>query len=125
MKSKIYGSTVLRFYSYKKCSTCVKALKFLEKKGVSVQVLDITETPPNKRELNSMLKSYDGDIKKLFNTSGVQYRELMIKDKIAKMTKDQAIDLLSKNGKLVKRPFLLSPKVNLIGFKEEDWKKEI
>lgn len=70
-----------------------------------------------------MLKAYDGDIKKLFNSSGVMYRELKIKDKIKKMTATEAFDLLSKNGKLIKRPFLLTPKGSAVGFKEDEWEK--
>ena len=112
-----------KIYSYKKCSTCVKALKFLDKKKVSVDPIDITENPPTKKELEVMLKSYDGEIKRLFNTSGVAYRELKIKDKIATMTKTEAFKLLSQNGRLVKRPFVLKGAKGLVGFKEEEWKK--
>lgn len=112
----------VKIYSYKKCSTCVKALKFLDKKKVSVDTIDITEKAPSKTELEVMLKNYDGEIKKLFNTSGVAYRELKIKDKIAKMTKAEAFKLLSKNGRLVKRPFVLKGGKGLVGFKEEEWK---
>jgi Spx/MgsR family transcriptional regulator len=111
-----------KFYQYKKCSTCVKASKFLDKKSVDYQSIDITEKPPTKAELEFMIGQYDGEIKKLFNTSGVQYRELKIKDKIGTMTKKQAVDMLSKNGKLVKRPFLIVNKKGLVGFKEDQWK---
>lgn len=116
------GFVANKLYQYKKCSTCVKAVKFLDGKGVKYQSIDITEKPPTKTELKFMLKQYDGELKKLFNTSGVQYRELKIKDKIASMTKEQAIDLLSQNGKLVKRPFFLYEKKGVVGFKEEVWK---
>ncbi len=112
----------LKVYSYKKCSTCQKALKFLEKKKINYNVIEIVDNPPSKLELKKMLKSYNGEIKKLFNTSGVVYREKKIKDKIAKMTQAEAIDLLSSNGKLVKRPFLLAGEKGLVGFKEEEWK---
>ena len=70
-----------------------------------------------------MLRHVDGEVRKLFNTSGVLYRELKIKDKLPKMTDAQAIDLLAKNGKLIKRPFFLTKKgKGAVGFKEEDWK---
>ncbi|MCJ8276535.1 MAG: arsenate reductase family protein [Bdellovibrionales bacterium] len=111
-----------KFYEYKKCSTCVKARKFLEKKTMDYKSIDITEQPPTKKELEFMIDQYDGEIKKLFNTSGVQYRELKIKDKIGTMTKKQAIDLLAKNGKLVKRPFFIHGNKGVVGFKEDAWK---
>lgn len=69
-----------------------------------------------------MLKIYDGDIRKLFNTSGGDYKEMNLKDKLPKMSEAKAIDLLSKNGNLVKRPFLLVGNTGTVGFKEEDWK---
>ena len=70
-----------------------------------------------------MLESYDGEIKKLFNTSGVQYRELNMKEKLPTMNTDEAIELLSQNGKLIKRPFLLKDGKGIVGFKEELWQK--
>ena len=115
----------LKVYSYKKCSTCVKALKFLKAKKMDPDVIDITEQPPTKKELELMLKSYDGELKKLFNTSGVAYRENNIKDKLPTMTKTQALTMLSKNGRLVKRPFILKGQKGLVGFKEDEWKKLI
>jgi arsenate reductase len=110
-----------KVYSYKKCSTCVKALNYLAKQGIEVEVVDITEQPPSKIELEIMLKNYGGELKKLFNTSGVAYRENKIKDKLSTMTEDQALSLLSKNGKLVKRPFVLKGKKGVVGFKEAEW----
>lgn len=112
----------IKFYQYKKCSTCVKASKFLISKKVAFKDIAIVETPPTKTELKTMLKAYEGNIKKLFNTSGVMYRELNMKDKISTMSDTDAIDLLSKNGKLIKRPFLLTLKGSLVGFKEDEWK---
>ena len=111
-----------KVYSYKKCSTCVKALKFLDKKKITPNVIDITEQPPSKAELETMLNNYDGELKRLFNTSGVAYRENNIKDKLPTMTKAQALTMLSKNGKLVKRPFVLKGKKGLVGFKEDECK---
>ena len=112
-----------KLYSYKKCSTCIKAQKFLANQNESVDVVDIVENPPSKKELETMLDCYDGELKKLFNTSGQMYRELGIKDKWPTMKKAEAIRLLSENGKLVKRPFIISGKKGLVGFKEEDWKE--
>jgi len=112
-----------KFYQYAKCSTCVKAKKFLEAKGVEYKDIAIVETPPTKTDLKTMLKAYDGDLKKLFNTSGLVYREMNLKDKMPKMTESQAFELLSKNGKLVKRPFLISDQASMVGFKEDEWKR--
>lgn len=113
----------VKFYQYSKCSTCVKAKNFLDSKGVEYKDIPIVESPPTKTDLKKMLVAYDGELKRLFNTSGVVYREMKIKDQIAKMTAEKAFELLSQNGKLVKRPFLISDKALMVGFKEEEWKK--
>ncbi len=117
----------LKVYEYKKCSTCVKASKWLEKNNIPFETRPIVDQPPTVAELKMMLnhlKNTGGTFKNLFNTSGVQYRELNISDKIkAGMTETDAISLLSKNGKLVKRPFVLSKNSGTVGFKEDIWKK--
>ena len=117
----------VKIYEYKKCSTCQKALKFLEKKKIKFQVIPIVDQPPTVGELKKMLnyiKADGGTFKNLFNTSGVVYREMGIADQIkAGMTEVEAIQLLSSNGKLIKRPFILSNDSGLVGFKEEIWKK--
>jgi len=118
---------MIKVYEYSKCSTCRNALKFLDKKGISYVKVPIVDQPPSPAELKKMLgylKEHDGSFKNLFNTSGVQYRELKISDKIkAGMTEAEAIALLSKNGKLIKRPFLLTDRGGTVGFKEVEWKK--
>ena len=111
----------LKVYEYANCSTCKKALKFLDKKKISYDRIAIVETPPSKTELKKMLAHYDGQLGKLFNTSGVVYREMKLGEKLKKMPIDEALSLLASNGKLVKRPFLLSDDVGLVGFKEEEW----
>lgn len=117
----------VKVYSYKKCSTCQKALKFLTGQGIEADVVDITEQPPTKTELKSMLKSYEGEVKRLFNTSGVIYREMGLKDKLPEFSDSEAIELLASEGKLVKRPFLLVDEAGKkvgkrVGFKEAEWK---
>jgi arsenate reductase len=116
----------LKIYEYKSCSTCVKALKFLDQKKVKYEALPIVDQPPTTTELKRMLtylKADGGTFKNLFNTSGVQYRELGISDKIkAGMTEAEAIQLLAKNGKLIKRPFARADKTGTVGFKEDLWK---
>lgn len=114
-------------YLYEKCSTCQKALRFLEKAGVknSLTIKDIKTSPPTVEELKTMLKYQKDDLKKLFNTSGDLYRELGLKDKLNGMSLEHALQLLSKNGMLVKRPFLLGKDFGLVGFKEAEWSKAV
>jgi len=113
----------VKIYEYKNCSTCKKAIGYLEKKGTPLEKLPIVETPPTLSELKLMLKYQNGEIKKLFNTSGQLYRELNISKKMSNTPENILLDLLSKNGKLIKRPFVLGSGFGLVGFKEEDWKK--
>lgn len=116
-----------KIYEYNKCSTCVKALKFLDDKNVKYEKLPIVDQPPSTQELKQMLeylKADGGTFKNLFNTSGVQYRELNISEKIKSgLTESEALKLLATNGKLIKRPFLLTDKAGTVGFKEDVWKK--
>lgn len=111
----------MKFYGYNKCGTCRKAKKFLEGKKHTFQDIDITETPPPKTVLKRALKTRE--LKKLFNTSGVQYKELNIKDKLKDMTESQALDLLASNGRLVKRPFVVTQDAITVGFDETEFKK--
>ena len=113
----------MKLYQYPNCSTCRKAIKFLSEQGIEFTSINITENPPTKSELQIMLASYDGNLRKLFNTSGLQYRDLNMKELLPTMTDMQAIELLAQNGKLIKRPFLLDQNKNgIVGFKEADWK---
>ena len=110
-----------KFYQYDKCSTCKKAQKYLDSKGIDYEKIDITEKPPTNKDLQTMLKAYEGEFKRLFNTSGVMYRELSIKEQMPTMTGAKAIKVLSGKGKLIKRPFLLSGAKGVIGFKQDEW----
>lgn len=111
-----------RVYEYAGCSTCRNALKFLDARGVAYERVPIVETPPSKKELKAML-AFAGDLKRLFNTSGLLYREMKVGERLKAMSEDEALDLLSRHGKLVKRPFVLLKGRGLLGFKEADWKK--
>lgn len=117
----------LKVYQYDRCSTCQKALKFLDGQKIAYQKLPIVDQPPTVAELKRMLqylKADGGSFKNLFNTSGQQYRELGISEKVKNgMTEAEAIDLLAKNGKLIKRPFALDEQKGTVGFKLEQWKK--
>ena len=112
---------MLKVYEYKGCGTCRKALKWLESKGVQYEKIPIREQPPSKTELKRMLKIYEGNLRRLFNTSGGDYKELNLKDKLTSLSDTQAINLLAGNGNLIKRPFVLTKKGGVIGFKEEEW----
>ena len=108
---------------YSKCSTCKKALKWLNDNNVKYLDRDIVSNTPTKEELKNWINKSNIPINKWFNTSGLIYKELKLKDKLKEMTDDEKINLLSKNGKLIKRPIFVSEKIILIGFKEEDWQK--
>ena len=116
-----------KVYEYSNCSTCKKALKFLTDKKISFEKIAIVEQPPTIKELKKMLGHLEkagGSLKNLFNTSGQVYREMEISEKLkAGMSEDEALKLLSQNGKLIKRPFLLTSESGTVGFKEETWKK--
>ena len=112
---------MIKVYQYSKCSTCRKALKFLDEHGIEYTPVDIVEKPPTQKELTAMLKFQGDSIRALFNTSGQVYREMDLKNKIGNMKKMEAIRLLSKNGKLIKRPFLLAGKNGFIGFNKDEW----
>lgn len=109
-----------KMYEYARCSTCRKAQKYLDAKGVDYTLVPIRETPPTRAELKKML-AITGNIKKLFNTSGQDYRALGIKDKLSGMSDAQALDLLASNGNLIKRPFILKGENGAVGFNREEW----
>lgn len=111
----------LTLYTYAKCSTCRKATQWLTARGLPFEEKPIRETPPSPAELKRMLVAQNGELKKLFNTSGSDYRALQLGPKLAAMPVAEAIGLLQGNGNLVKRPFLLADGVGLVGFKEEVW----
>ena len=111
----------MKLYIYKNCGTCRKAVKYLESNGIEIDAIPIRDQPPTKTELKKMLKIYDGELKKLFNTSGQDYRALGMKDSLPSMRVDEAIKLLSENGNLIKRPFLLTDNSGAVGFREAEW----
>jgi len=111
----------LKFYAYKNCDTCRKARKYLDGKGIEYELIPIREQPPTKAELKTVLVHCDGNIRKLFNTSGGDYKTLNLKENLPNMTSAEAIDLLSKNGNLVKRPFAIKGKNGVVGFNVSVW----
>lgn len=112
----------VKVYQYSKCSTCRKALQWLDARGVRYDAEDIVTTPPKKSELQRALKS-GVPLKKLFNTSGQSYREGGWSDKLGKVSEAQALEALVADGKLIKRPFILSGDTVLVGFDEAAYKQ--
>lgn len=117
---------MLKVYTYQGCSTCRNAIKWLKSQGVPHAEFAIRETPPDLTELRAMLKDR-GQLRLLFNTSGQDYRALNLKDKLPAMSEAEALELLSRNGNLVKRPFAIDAeqKVFLTGFNEAEWSKAL
>ena len=107
---------------YPKCSTCQKAKKYLEANNIAIEERHIVEETPTKEELEKWIKQSGLETKKFFNTSGLKYKELNLKEKLLTMTDKEKIELLSSDGMLIKRPLLITDKEILIGFKEELWK---
>ncbi len=116
---------MLTVYTYAKCSTCRDAVKWLRAHNLAFAEKPIRETPPAPAELRAMLALQGGQLRKLFNTSGQDYRELGLKDKLPAMSEADAFKLLASNGNLVKRPFVLgrakTGQVGLVGFKPDEW----
>lgn len=111
----------MEFICYNKCSTCQKAKKFLDDNKIKYQERPIKEETPTFEEITSWIKDYNIDIKKLFNTSGLKYRELDLKNKLSIMSDEEKIHLLSSDGMLIKRPLLVTKNKLYIGFKEKEW----
>lgn len=109
------------FIEYPKCSTCKKARKHLEELGVSFEDRHIVEENPTKEELTEWISVSGYPVKKFFNTSGMKYRELGLKDRLPQMTDEEKIELLATDGMLVKRPLLIDGGRILVGFKEAEW----
>ena len=113
----------MKLYTYAKCGTCRKAVKWLEAEGIEADEIPIRENPPSKAELKKMLGFLDGELKRLFNTSGQDYRALNLKETLPTMGEAEALNLLASNGNLVKRPFLLTTEGGAVGFKEPEWRQ--
>ncbi|HKO53172.1 MAG TPA: Spx/MgsR family RNA polymerase-binding regulatory protein [Polyangiaceae bacterium] len=115
----------LRVFHYPQCTTCKKALKWLAAHDVSVELIDIVEHPPAKRELREALSSSGLPLKKLFNTSGASYREGKFGERLATMSEAEALDALAADGKLIKRPLVLGKGLALVGFDEAAYRSKL
>lgn len=115
------ASGPITVYTYAKCSTCRSATKWLRARGVAFLERPIRETPPTPAELQRMLVFQEGNLRRLFNTSGVDYRARGLSTKLTSMPISAAFTLLAANGNLVKRPFLLADSFGLVGFNKAEW----
>ncbi len=112
---------MILFLEYPKCSTCQKAKKWLDSHKIEYTDRHIAENNPGKEELEKWIRTSGLPVKKFFNTSGLKYRELGLKDKLADMTEEEQISLLASDGMLVKRPLIIGDGFVLTGFKEKEW----
>ena len=110
---------------YRKCSTCQKALKWLEEHKVEFEERPIVEDNPSYEELKAWYDKSGLPLKKFFNTSGMLYKEMKLKDKLAEMSEEEQLRLLATNGMLVKRPLVIGEDYVLVGFKEKEWETVI
>ncbi|MGL5964230.1 MAG: arsenate reductase family protein [Fusobacteriaceae bacterium] len=114
---------MVTFINYAKCSTCKNAKKFLEANEIDFEDRQIVENNPTVEELKSFLEISGEPIKRFFNTSGVLYREMNLKEKVSIGNEEELLQILASNGMLVKRPLLIDKKGILIGFKEHEWEE--
>lgn len=110
---------------YRKCSTCLKALKWLEDNSIVYEERPIVDQNPTYEELKEWYAKSGLSLKKFFNTSGLLYKELNLKDKLAEMSEEEQLQLLAADGMLVKRPLVVTETTVLTGFKAEDWEKKL
>lgn len=113
------------FYGYKKCSTSQKAEKWLQNHGIEYTFHDIKTENPTFAQLQDWLGKSELDVKRFFNTSGMRYRELELKDKLPQMSEKEKLELLSTDGMLVKRPVLVGDDFVLVGFREAQWAQKL
>ena len=112
---------MLEFICYPKCTTCQKAKKWLDDNKIEYELRDIKEDNPNLEELTDWYKMSGLPLKKFFNTSGLLYKSMELKDKLPAMSEDDQLKLLATDGMLVKRPLILGENFVLVGFKESEW----
>lgn len=110
---------------YPKCSTCQRAKKWLDEKKISYEERNIKEQNPTKEELIKWYKASGLPLKRFFNTSGMLYKEMKLKDRLPEMSEEEQLELLATDGMLVKRPLVIAGDVVLMGFKEKEWEEKL
>lgn len=115
----------MKIYCYSRCSTCKKALAWLDERGIKYELLDIKEQHPGEEELKSYHRLSGLPLKKFFNTSGMIYREMELSKKLPTMSEDEQYALLATDGMLVKRPLVVGDDFVLTGFREKEWEEKL
>lgn len=113
------------FIEYPKCTTCQKAKKWLDDNGIEYEIRHIKEQNPTYDELKKWYEQSGLPLKKFFNTSGLLYKSMELKDKLPNMTEDEQLKLLATDGMLVKRPIIVSENIVLTGFREKEWAEKL
>ena len=113
----------MKIYCYDRCTTCKKALSWLDAKGIDYEKIDIKSSNPDEATLREWHKKSGLPLRKFFNTSGILYREMELSKKLPTMSEDEQFRLLAGDGMMVKRPILITDSAVLVGFKESEWEK--
>ena len=116
---------MIEFICYPKCTTCQKAKKWLDDNKIEDQLRNIKEENPNVEELSAWYKMSGRHLKKFFNTSGLLYKSMELKDKLPGMSEEEQLNLLATDGMLVKRPLVIGKDFVLVGFKESEWSEKL
>ena len=116
---------MIKFICYPKCTTCQKAKRWLDENGIEYEMRDIKTDNPTAAELAEWYEKSGLELKKFFNTSGLLYKSMELKDKLPLMSDEEKLSLLASDGMLVKRPILVADNFVLVGFKEAQWKEQL
>ena len=116
---------MLKYICYPKCTTCQRAKKWLDDNNIECELRDIKENNPNFEELSKWYKISGLPLKKFFNTSGLLYKSMCLKDKLTAMSEEEQLKILATDGMLVKRPLLIGEDFVLVGFKEKEWSEKL
>ena len=116
---------MIKVYCYSRCTTCQKALKWLDEKGIAYELLDIKGEHPDEAKLREYYAKSGLPLKRFFNTSGIPYREMKLSAKLPEMSEDEQLALLATDGMLVKRPLVVGEDFVLTGFKENEWTEKL